>query len=159
MSHNGRMDTTKALGLTVMCRGRVVQFEQINWNGNNSTSLTIAKETLPEGVNQLTLFDTEGRIYADRLFFIPLTRSVQFSLNGKKAIYQPREKVEMNFKLTDTEGNPVRTMFSLAVRDADTDTPTNAPNGGGNIAANLLLGSEVKGYIHKQPHDKKWLNF
>lgn len=148
LSHNGRMDTTKALGLTVMCRGRVVQFEQIKWNGNNSTSLTIAKETLPEGVNQLTLFDTDGRIYADRLFFIPLTRSVQFSLNGKKAIYQPREKVEMNFKLTDTEGNPVRTMFSLSVRDADTDTPTNEPNGGGNIAANLLLGSEVKGYIH-----------
>lgn len=147
LAHNGRMDTTQALGMTVMCRGRVIRFDQIKWNGN-TTTLTIPKEKLPEGINQLTLFDTEGRIYADRLFFIPPTRSVQFSLNGKKAVYQPREKVEMNFKLTDTEGNPVRTMFSLAVRDADTDTPTNDANGGGSIAANLLLGSELKGYIH-----------
>lgn len=148
LAHNGRMDTTRALGLTVMCRGRVIQFEQIKWNGNSTTTLTIAKENLPEGINQLTLFDTEGRIYADRLFFIPPTHSIQFALNGKKAAYQPREMVEMNFKLTDNEGNPVRTMFSLAVRDADTDTPSNDANGGGSIAANLLLGSELKGYIH-----------
>lgn len=148
LSHNGRMDTTRALGLTIMCRGRVLRFEEIKWNGLATTTLTVPKETLPEGINQVTLFDTEGRIYADRLFFIPPTQSIQFSLNGRKSTYQPREKVEMNFKLTDTEGNPVRTMFSLAVRDADTETPTNEANGGGSIAANLLLGSELKGYIH-----------
>lgn len=148
LSHNGRMDTTRALGLTVMCRGRVIRFEQIKWNDFATTTLTIPKETLPEGINQVTLFDTEGRVYADRLFFIPPTQSVRFALSGRKNTYQPREKVEMNFKLTDTEGNPVRTMFSLAVRDADTDTPTNEANGGGSIAANLLLGSELKGYIH-----------
>ncbi len=147
LEHNGRIDTTRALGLTVMCRGVVVRFDQIKWNGQTSTTLEIPKNTLPEGVNQLTLFDTEGRIYADRLFFIKPTKQVQFALENKKNIYQPREKVEMNFKLTDNEGNPLHTMFSLAVRDADTETPTNQANGG-NITANLLLGSEVKGYIH-----------
>ncbi len=147
LAHNGRFNAAQALGLTVMCRGRIVRFEQIRWNEEGKAILALPKDSLPEGINQLTLFDTEGRIYADRLAFISPRRSVNFSVEGKKERYQPREKVEMNFKLTDNEGNPVRTMFSLAVRDADTDTPTNQANGG-NIMANLLLGSDLKGYIH-----------
>ena len=147
VSRHEQMDTTQALGLTVMCRGRISHFEQIIWNDKATASLSFPKSELLEGVNQFTLFNTKGQVYADRLAFIPQKSSVHFSLSGTKKLYRPREKVEMNFKLTDSEGNPVRTMFSLAVRDADTETPTNQANGG-NITANLLLGSELKGYIH-----------
>lgn len=147
LTRNERVDTTQALGLTIMCRGRITHFEQIKWNNQMSTSLSFPKSNLSEGVNQFTLFNTEGRVYADRLTFIPQKSSIQFAFDGTKSTYKPRENVEMKFKLTDTEGNPVRTMFSLAVRDADTETPTNQANGG-NISANLLLGSELKGYIH-----------
>lgn len=147
LTRNERVDTTQALGLTIMCRGRITHFEQIKWDNQMSTSLSFPKSDLSEGVNQFTLFNTEGRVYADRLTFIPQKSSIQFALNGAKSVYKPRENVEMKFKLTDNEGNPVRTMFSLAVRDADTETPINKANGG-NISANLLLGSELKGYIH-----------
>ena len=147
ITRSEQADTTQALGLTFMCRGRIFRFDQIKWNGESTYSLTIAKDSLPEGVNQVTLFDTEGRVYAERLAFIPPTQQIKFSLTGEKSTYKPKENIELKFKLEDMQGNPLYTMFSLAVRDADTDTPTNSTNGGG-IMANLLLGSELKGYIH-----------
>lgn len=140
-------DLTRALGMTLMGRGRVIMFDRIKWKDDNTASFSIPKTMLVDGVNQITLFDTHGRVYADRLVFKHPERSVNFSLVGKKDFYHPKEKVEMKFKVTDTEGNPLRTYFSLAVRDADTGTPINETNGG-NIAANLLLGSEVRGHIH-----------
>lgn len=138
---------TRALGLTTMCRGRIIRFDQIKWQEDNTATLTLKKSDLPEGVNQFTLFDTEGRIYADRLTFIPIRQQVNFALTNKKLEYRSKELVEMDFKLTNNQGKPVRTIFSLAVRDADTETPMSQANGG-NLAANLLLGSELKGYIH-----------
>ncbi len=138
---------TRALGLTTMCRGRVLRFDQIHWDEDNTATVTIKKADLPEGINQFTLFDTEGRIYADRLAFIPIRQQVNFALTNKKQKYRPKELVEMSFKLTNTQGDPVHTIFSLSVRDADTDTPTNHSYGG-NLAANMLLSSDLKGYIH-----------
>ena len=138
---------TKALGLTTMCRGRIIRFDQIHWEADNTATITLKKADLPEGVNQFTLFDTEGRVYADRLTFIPIRQQVNFSITNKKQEYRPKEKVEMSFKLTNNQGDPVYTMFSLSVRDAEAETPKNHANGG-SLAANLLLGSELKGYIH-----------
>lgn len=147
IARSTKADTTRALGTTIMCRGQVLAFKQIYWKGQDTIQLHFDKSQFSTGVNQVTLFDTEGKIHAERLIFIPAKQKINFSLTGEKEKYSPQEKVEMNFKLTDTENNPVRTIFSLAVRDADTDTPTNYANGG-NISANLLLGSELKGYIH-----------
>ncbi len=144
---NENADMTQVLGVTVMSRGRVVMFDRVKWGNSRTATISLAKEKLPEGVGQVTLFDTQGRVYADRLVFKQPTHGVKFAVEGKKDIYRPKEKVEMTFKVTDTEGNPLRTLFSLAVRDADTETPQNQVNGG-NIAANLLLGSEIRGYIH-----------
>lgn len=58
LARNEQTDTTTAVGLTIMCRGQVVMFRQIDWQGRNTALLNIRKESLPEGVNQLTLFDT-----------------------------------------------------------------------------------------------------
>ena len=146
LTRNEASDTTRALALTGMSRGKITLFEPIVWQGKSTFALSFNKKDMSEGVNQFTLFDTQGHIYAERLVFIPPSQSVHFSLESNKKDFQPKEKVEMKFKLTDTQGRPVRTMFSLAVRDDATETPSNGAYG--TIAANLLLGSEVKGYIH-----------
>lgn len=146
-------DGTRALGLTVMCRGRVVLFRLVDWQGRQNTVQTIARQGLPEGVNQLTLFDTEGHIHAERLFFVPPRGGMNVSLvDGKTEGLHPKEPLTMDFRATDRKGQPVRTVFSLSVRDADTETPTNDVCGGGSMRANLLLGSELKGYIHDIDH-------
>ena len=147
VARNEQTDTTRALGMTVMCRGQVILFDQIQWNDQKTYHYELPKAKMPEGISQITIFDTEGRIYADRMVFISPKRTINFSLTGKKDSYRPKEMVELGFKLTDPTGAPLHTMFSLAIRDADTETPTNRSYGGG-IAANLLLSSEIKGYIH-----------
>ncbi|MBQ8608444.1 MAG: hypothetical protein IJ417_09715 [Bacteroidaceae bacterium] len=146
LTRNEVVDTTRVLAITGMSRGKITLFKPVVWQGKSTITLSFDKKDMPEGVNQFTLFDTQGNIYAERLAFIPPFQSVHFFLEGNKGNLQPKEKVEMKFKLTDTQGHPVRTMFSLAVRDAATETPSNESYG--TIAANLLLGSELKGYIH-----------
>lgn len=146
LTRNEVVDTTRALAITGMSRGKITLFKPVVWQGKSTITLSFDKKDMPEGVNQFTLFDTQGNIYAERLAFIPPFQSVRFFLEGNNRELQPKEKVEMKFKLTDTQGHPVRTMFSLAVRDAATETPSNESYG--TIAADLLLGSELKGYIH-----------
>lgn len=141
-------DTTRAVGLTVMCRGQVIKFRQVQWHGGRTVLLDFPKQELPEGVNQVTLFDTEGHVYAERLCFIFPRQGKNISLVGEEnRVLEPKEEVSLDFRVTDHEGKPVATNFSLSVRDADTETPVNGVNGGGMVT-NLLLGSELKGYIH-----------
>ena len=57
---------------------------------------------------------------------------------------QSCDKEVIEFKLTDDSGNPLRDRFCLSVRDA-------ADYGGGqtdNLQTNLLLSSDLRGYIH-----------
>ena len=141
-------DCTKALGMTVMCRGRVLMFREVDWQGGRTTMQEIEKGKLTEGVNQVTLFDTEGRIHAERLFFISPRQKKTISLvEGKTEGLIPKEPLTMDFRATDKDGAPLATTFSLSVRDADADTPTNGVCGG-SMMTNLLLGSDLKGYIH-----------
>lgn len=152
LTRNGMTDNIQALGMTVMCRGQVVRFKQVDWQGKQTVLIDFPKEELPEGVNQVTLFDTEGRIHAERLFFIFPRQEKNISLvGGKTEGLNPKETLEMDFHVTDKEGKAIATTFSLAVRDADTKTPANGVNGGG-MMTNLLLGSELKGYIHNIDH-------
>lgn len=149
LARNGLTDKAQDLGLTILCRGEVVVFKPIDWQGRNTALLNIPKGELPEGVNQLTLFDTQGRIHAERLTFISALSEKNISLVGEKdEELKPKQKVSLDFEVKDREGKPISTTFSLAVRDADTETPLNGAYGGGSMAANLLLGSELKGYIH-----------
>lgn len=147
LSRSAGVPADKAFGLTVMAQGRVLLFRRIEWNGETTAMISLPKDRMPAGVNQLTLFDTDGNIHAERLVFVPLKGKAEIACTSLKESYRPKEKVELNFKVTDETGQPLPTCFSLSVRDADTDTPVNGNHAGG-IMANLLLGSEVKGYIH-----------
>lgn len=149
LTRNSFTDGNRILGLTILCRGEVVMFKPIDWQGRETLTLNISKNELPEGVNQLTLFDTEGRVHAERLFFIYPQQGADISLvEGKTEGLRPKQNIDLNFEIRDKEGKPVSTTFSLSVRDADTETPTNGTYGGESMMTNLLLGSELKGYIH-----------
>ena len=54
-----------SLAMTLMHEGKVEQFEPIH-----DSELTIHKTKLEAGIHQITVFDTQGRVWADRLFFV-----------------------------------------------------------------------------------------
>ncbi|MBR4793083.1 MAG: carboxypeptidase-like regulatory domain-containing protein [Bacteroidaceae bacterium] len=130
--------------LAVTCRGDVIYFEQIRDLDNSQ--LEIDCSGWPVGVCRVTLFDDEGRVLSSRSIFNGSgnLRSPSIALNTDSMSRQSCEKEVIELMLTDQEGNPFRDRFCLSVRDA-TDY------GGGltdNLQTNLLLLSDLRGYIH-----------
>jgi len=137
--------THPILGLSISCRGRVYFFDTLQVTGEPYI-LKLPKSLLPSGVNQLTLFNAQGDILSDRLFFIDHQeyKQISFKATKNKEFYQPFEKVDIDFQLKDTTGNPIESDFSLAVRDESTEDITYNTE---NIQTNLLLSSDLKGFI------------
>ena len=130
--------------LAVTCRGDVIYFEEIKDVEN--TLLTVNCSEWPIGVCRVTLFNKEGRILSSRSIFHGSSnlQSPTIALNTDSMSRQSCEKEVIELTLSDQEGNPFRDRFCLSVRDA-TDY------GGGrtdNLQTNLLLSSDLRGYIH-----------
>jgi len=132
------------LGLSISCRGKLYGFEQVTIGEENALLLSLNKKILPSGVTQLTLYNTRGEILSERLLFINHNSQMKVEMTQKKEIYKPYEKMDLQFQLSDFKGNPVETTFSAAIHDKAT-SGTNVHDD--NILTNLLLSSELKGYI------------
>ena len=127
-----------SMAMTVMHEGKVKAFFAIN--GKKKT-FRIDSEDLQAGVHQATVFDTQGRVYADRLFFVRRTETERPTLTftAPKDECKPYEKIDL--EINGAEGN---TPISLAVRD---NYGSDALFDNGNIMTEMLLASEIKGFI------------
>ena len=144
-------------GLSVLCRGKLKYFSSITGfvsstsatSLTSSTSITIPLDSLSTGVNDLTIFDSNGQILADRLFFVNRHENDGNIVTAEIDpihTYQPYEKVDIPVQLASTT-EP--TVFSLSIFDTNTDEPT---YNDGNIMTDLLLSSELKGFIAYPAH-------
>ncbi len=152
-------------GVSLLCGGVLKHFAEVPLTDGHDTRLTLPLDSLPAGVADVTLFDSEGRIWADRLLFkkggepvAPIASvtlatagdSITFAPNGTGApqrsnrTYAPYEPISLALQLPEPG-----TVFSLAVRDTGTDEPT---YDNGNIMTTLLLQSEVRGFIANPAH-------
>jgi hypothetical protein len=131
----------QTLGLTVMCRGNVSVFETMEI-GENPRVIKIPKESLHSGVNQVTLFDSKGEVFAERQLFIhpQPDEAVSVKLTSGKETYEPREKIKLDFEVSGGRAS----VLSVAVRDAGTMIAT---ADAGNLLSNMLLSSDLKGFI------------
>ena len=132
------------IAVSVTCRGKLCAVEAFVL-GKEPYAFRIPKEKLPAGCIQVTAFNAAGDILAERLAFnnrMNLFTSIKTTVD--KTTYKPFEEVNLQFDVHDPSGKPVETTFSLAVRDAAT-TPRTAYQD--NILTDLLLSSDVKGYI------------
>ena len=148
------------LGLTVMNEGKLVLFEDLSSlaidslhqegepDGTLATSRKVNISLRRElektaGVYQVTVFDSIGHIFADRLFFVakPELAEPSIQLVGTKEQYAPFERID--FDVTSAHLIPEQTV-SLTVRDA-----VHADNtfDSGNIMTEMLLASEIKGFV------------
>ena len=128
----------KPLGLTLMHEGVTSHFMEIDTKPNFQFS--IFNFQLPTGVNQVTVFDEEGRVWADRLFFVmkPEAARPTLAVTGQKEEYGPYEPVDLT--LEGAAGGAL----SLSVRDAVRQDQT---FDSGNILTEMLLSSEIKGFV------------
>ena len=134
------------IGLSVSCRGKAYLFQSIRVDSTNCFGLNIPKKELFSGVNQFTLFNTNGDVLSERLVFVnhPDEKQLSFQVTPSGQSYQPYQPIDLKFQIRDPRGLPVETDFSLAVRDEGTEDYTGDV---GSIMTNLLLSSDLKGYI------------
>ena len=138
----------KEYGISILCRGALKHFQRVDLSSPTVT-VDLPIEQLPSGVADVTLFDSDGQIIADRLFFVNnhehdsaiITSDIQ-----KSKTYAPYEHIEVPIQL---QGVSEPTNFSISIRDSYTDEPT---YDNGNLMTDLLLSSELRGFIAYPAH-------
>lgn len=139
-------DRTKAEDLFLIGHARswLSYTSSVNFEGNEA-KITVPKTTFREGVNHLTLFDKKGNPLAERLFYTRGQTTLKVAIESDKESYKARELTKLKIKVTDNDGAPVEGNFSLTAFNANRVFET-SPND--HIVSNLLLNSDIKGYLH-----------
>jgi hypothetical protein len=136
------------LGLMLCSRGRGVATRILDMRNNRIANTAFCPDRLSTGVNIFTLFDTEGKVIAQRDVFVNRhdLKKVRLEMKGPKEDLKPYQKVGLDFCLTDSTSTRRRPeTFSVAVTDDQFRDRTYAY--GMNVMTDLLLSSEVKGFI------------
>lgn len=142
---SGMNVSDELLGVTMMCRGKVCYFDTLSTRQGRA-AFAIAKEKLPTGVHQLTLFNAKGKVCAQRLVFVNngiMAGNVLIATSAEQ--YEPFAQVQMQVQTMAPGGQPMPATVSLAVRDSKNLGTAHTDN----VMTNMLLSSELKGYIHK----------
>ena len=139
----------KRYALSVLCRGVLYHFQPIDPTAGAAIALPL--DSLPTGVCDATVFDDEGQILADRLFFVNHHEQDDALIEPDTPLsptqtYEPYQRVDIPLQL---HGISEPTNFSLSIRDTNTDEPT---YNDGNIMTDLLLSSELRGFIARPAH-------
>ena len=122
------------LGVTIMCKGLLKHFQKMD-------GIPIRLPVSEAGVYQVTVFNQDGRVYADRLcFFLPSGfRSSNVTFSGvKSGNYSAFEPISI-----ELHGAPGASM-SVAVRDA---AKSEYVYDTGNMLTEALLSSQIKGFV------------
>ena len=109
-----------------------------------SHPLRIPLDKLRSGVAQVSVVDKVSRkVVAQRLFFVR-GKVASATISPNVGRFAPRERVQLDFAVRNSEGNAVKGDFVVSVTDADLlkeDKNTD------NIFSYMLLNSELKGHI------------
>ncbi|GAC1302308.1 MAG: TonB-dependent receptor plug domain-containing protein [Mucilaginibacter sp.] len=124
----------------VICYGAQTQLHDMVY------SAAIPKSKFPTGIAQVTLFSDEGEPLSERIAFIQHNDMLNLALASDKPTYTTRQKVRLDLTAKNN-GLPVEGNFSIAVID-DSKVPFDE-NEETTILTNLLLTSDIKGYIEK----------
>ncbi len=138
----GSTESKEELGIQIQRNGVSKAFRKLSPADMRKDTVDIFWASLPTGVNQITVFNGEGRIYADRLFFVNHHDYDQplINIEGIKQEYTPFELIELRMKLLRHHDADV----SLAIRDHATDETT---YDNGTMLTEMLLASEIKGFV------------
>ena len=151
-----------SLALTVMHDGVMEKFAGCS----HSSLFTLHDSIFPAGIHQVTVFDTQGRVWADRLFFVtkPELAKPTLTVSGLKDEYKPYEKIRLSVQAPLSGQSPDKNeatgdrraiasmtsaiagggQISLSVRDGYQQDQL---FDNGNIMTEMLLSSELKGFI------------
>lgn len=125
-----------SLGIVLTAHGALKHVDVVA--GSRSIYLSLPDSAIADGVNRVSVVNGAGQVLADRLFFqYPRTLKDSISVTVKETSLLPSSPINLSFHA------PPSTIFSLSVRDADTEK---------NISSLdcenwLLLAGELHDYV------------
>jgi len=126
--------------------GETIYYTTAGKLNNGSFSAIVPKSRFPSGIAQFTLFSNADEPLNERMVFIQNNNDIlNLNLTTTKQTYAPKEKVSMVLNAKDNNNKPVQGSFSLSVYTEDNLTPNE--NTENTILSNLLLTSDLKGYV------------
>lgn len=133
--------TYNQLKLVGQMQNQLVYMASINFEEGNTGGMIPVSE-FPSGIMQLTVFKEDGTPLAERLTFLENDSDIlKMQVDPQTLNLEPRAK--NTFKLTVPDA--LKGNFSVSVTDAD---QAMTYPGEGNILSNLLLTSDIKGYVN-----------
>lgn len=134
------------LAVFISHQGRPHAYQLIHCQANEPQQFTVLSRKLPAGVLQISLLNRAGNTLCDRFVFASPRAPLQISPKGLKEIYAPYAPIRCELQLNNAIGEPIPGKLSVSIRDAVRSDYMEYDN---NIFTDLLLTSDLKGYIHQ----------
>lgn len=137
----------------VVCYGAAFTFS------NNHFSTRVSKSLFPSGIAHFILLNTNEQPVNERITFIDRSDNLKIELKTDAHIFAARDSIPVHILVKDEAGHPVIGSFSMAVTDDSQVKPENTVSD--NIVSNLLLTSDLKGYVedpayYLQHNEQSW---
>jgi TonB-dependent SusC/RagA subfamily outer membrane receptor len=124
--------------------GGVIYYHTLARLENNEAEISISKKNFPSGIVQLTVFSGRGVPLCERLAFILRSSLLKIHLAAYDSSTAEGKKMVLYINTTDSHNRPLRANLSMAVtREVNAQPQYNRDN----ILSNLLLTSDLKGYV------------
>ena len=131
------------LAAAVICGGALSSYSILELTDDTALEFKIGKRRMQAGVARIVLADAGGAIVADRLIFTHAGKRADIEVAADKPRYEPYDSVRLDFNIRDADGQPLSAPVSVSVRDGQDEVAYY-----GNMLTELLLSSEIKGYVH-----------
>ena len=144
---SNRMTTADRTANEVIVVGQVggrIYAQRTMFLENNRQETSIDKKYFPGGIVQITLFSGRGEPLAERLVFNNRHDLMRIRYTATDTLTNAGNKVKISVAVTDAYNLPLAANMSLSVVRENTQQ---APVNNDNIVSNLLLTSDIKGYI------------
>lgn len=134
------------LAVFISHQGRPYGYQLVSCHADTPQEIKLMTRKLPKGMLQISLLNRAGNTLSDRFVYIYPRAPLQISPNGLKEVYAPYSPILCELQMSNAVGEPVTGKMSVSIRDALRSDYQEYDN---NIFTDLLLTSDLKGYIHQ----------
>ena len=134
------------LAVFISHQGRPYVHQLISCRSDALQEFILPTRKLPAGVLQVSLINRAGNTLCERFVFANPRAPLQISTKKLKEVYAPYAPIRCELQIKNAKGEPVSGELSVSIRDGVRSDYLEYDN---NIFTDLLLTSDLKGYIHQ----------
>ena len=134
------------LAVFISHQGRPSIHQLISCRADAPQEFILPTRKLPAGVLQVSLINRAGNTLCERFVFANPRAPLQISTKKLKEVYAPYAPIRCELQIKNAKGEPVSGELSVSIRDGVRSDYLEYDN---NIFTDLLLTSDLKGYIHQ----------